>query len=256
MKIHILGSLAGTEPMPGRNHTSLVCECGERLYFFDAGEACGRTAYLMGLDLLKVRSITISHTHMDHIGGLGNLLWYIRKLTKLGKGLPVEERIDIYIPDLASWEGILTMLRHTESGFSCDFAIEAHPVTDGLLCDDGLQIAAFHTRHLGIPADGVWRAFGYRMEGEGKSVVFSGDIGDYTDMDPLIGDGCDLLLVETGHMNIDGVYEYTRGKRIGRVVFVHNGREILHDPVGSEAKVARLFGGRGVIGHDAMTIEV
>ena len=256
MRIHILGSLAGTEPMPGRNHTSLVCECGEKLYFFDAGEACGRTAYLMGLDLLRVRSITISHTHMDHVGGLGNLLWYIRKLTKLGKGLPVDGKIDIYIPELASWEGILTMLRHTESGFACDFAINPHPVADGLLFDDGLRVTASHTRHLGIPKDGEWRAFGYRMEGEGKSVVFSGDIGDYTDLDPLIGDGCDLLLVETGHMSIDGVYEYTRDKRIGKVVFIHNGREILNYPAESEAKVARLFGERGMIGCDAMTIEV
>ena len=256
MRIHILGSLAGTEPMPDRHHTSLVCECGGKLHFFDAGEACGRTAHLMGLDLLKIRSITISHTHMDHVGGLGNLLWYIRKLTKLGRGLPVDGKIDLYVPELACWEGILTLLRHTEGGFVCNFAIEAHPVADGLLYDEGLRVTASHTCHLGIPADGTWRAFGYRMEGEGKSAVFSGDIGDYTDLDPLIGDGCDLLLVETGHMSIDGVYEYTRDKKIGKVAFVHNGREILNFPGESEAKVARLFRDKGIISRDAMTIEI
>ncbi|MBQ2749971.1 MAG: hypothetical protein IJF34_09330, partial [Clostridia bacterium] len=107
-----------------------------------------------------------------------------------------------------------------------------------------------------IPKDGVWRAFGYRMEGEGKSVVFSGDIGDYTDLDPLIGDGCDLLLVETGHMSIDGVYEYTRDKKIDKICFIHNGREILNHPRESKEKMSRLFGERGIIGEDRMTLDV
>ena len=55
--IHILGSCAGTEPMPGRNHTSLTLSVGDRLYFFDAGESCSWTAHRLGLDLLQTRAI-------------------------------------------------------------------------------------------------------------------------------------------------------------------------------------------------------
>ena len=43
--VHILGSCAGTEPMPGRMHTSLALTVGKRLYFFDAGEGCSWTAH-------------------------------------------------------------------------------------------------------------------------------------------------------------------------------------------------------------------
>ena len=81
MNIHFIGTCAGTEPMPGRKHASVVLESQDHLYWFDAGEGCSYTGHLMGLDLLKTGKIVISHTHMDHVGGLGNLLWNIRKLT-------------------------------------------------------------------------------------------------------------------------------------------------------------------------------
>ena len=81
IKVHILGSCSGTEPYEGRHHTSVALETEKGLYWLDAGECCSYTAYLMGLDLLKTKGIFISHCHMDHVGGLGKLLWDIRKLT-------------------------------------------------------------------------------------------------------------------------------------------------------------------------------
>ena len=54
MKIHFLGTCAGTEPMPGRRHTAMILESGNKFYQFDAGEGCSYTAYAeMKLDLKK-----------------------------------------------------------------------------------------------------------------------------------------------------------------------------------------------------------
>ena len=38
MKLHFIGTCAGTEPMPDRRHACVVVECNDKLYFFDAGE--------------------------------------------------------------------------------------------------------------------------------------------------------------------------------------------------------------------------
>ena len=68
MKLYIFGSCSGTEPWQNRHHTAFAIEIGGRFYWFDAGENCSYAAHLMGVDLLAVSDIFISHTHMDHVG--------------------------------------------------------------------------------------------------------------------------------------------------------------------------------------------
>ena len=75
MKLHTLGTCAGTEPMPTRQHASCVFEINGHQYWFDAGAGCSRTAALGGLPLTGVDTIFISHRHRDHTGGLPPLLW-------------------------------------------------------------------------------------------------------------------------------------------------------------------------------------
>lgn len=252
MKIYFLGTCAGTEPMPTRKHTSFVVECGEELYWFDAGEGCSYTAHNMGLDLLKVRKIVISHPHMDHVGGLGNLLWTIRKLTVVNK-LDHLEDVDVYIPNLRVWDGLIELLSHTEGGFKTKFQLTAHQTQEGILFDDSnLRVTAQHNTHM-QPVDGQWQSYSFPIEGDGKKLVYSGDVKAYTELDSLIGIGCDGLIIETGHFAIDDVFAYTKDKSIGQIFFNHNGREILNFPVESEEKIFKLFGDSAVVCHDGLS---
>jgi len=118
MKLHFLGTCAGTEPMPDRNHQSFAIETNGALYWFDAGAHCSATAHLMGLDLLSVKKVIISHTHMDHVGGLGNLFWDIRKLKHVKNQETKFDEITLYIPEMETWEGFSKILRNTEGGFN------------------------------------------------------------------------------------------------------------------------------------------
>ena len=255
MKLYFLGTCAGTEPMKDRKHASFALECGETLYWFDAGEGCSYTGHNMGLDLLKVRKIILSHTHYDHIGGLPNLLMNIRKLKSVRKVEAIPP-IDIYTPNRSVWETILELIHYKECTFKDRYPLITHDVADGHLFDDGtVRVTALHNNHV-MPVDEKWMSYSFLIEAEGKRLVYSGDVKAYEELDPLIGSGCDGIIIETGHHKIDDVYFFTKDRNVGRIFFFHNGREILYDTKGCEKRVSELFRGRAVITYDTMTVTL
>ena len=255
MKLHFIGTSSGMEPMPNRCHACVVLECNDRLYWIDAGECCSVTGHLMGLDLLKIKKIVISHPHMDHVGGLGNLLWNIRKLSLVKKETP--EDIDLYTPLGEVTDCVLSLLKGSENGFKTDFKITSHEVNDGVLFDDGyVKITAFHNNHVIAKDKKEWISFSYLIECEEKRIVYSGDLKEYSELDNVIGNGCDAIIIETGHFGIDDTYEYLKDKNVKRIYYSHNGREIVNFPKESQAKVAKYFGYNGIIAEDKMTVEL
>ena len=165
MKIHFLGTCAGTEPMPGRKHTAFALEHQGKLYWFDAGEGCSYTAHNLGLDLLKVEKIILSHPHIDHTGGLANLLWTIRNLHWLKKSEKMTD-IQVYLPVSALFEAVMGLLRCHEPNFSLAPYLHPHRIQDGILFDDGvLRVTAFHNTHM-APLEEGWRSFSFLIEGE------------------------------------------------------------------------------------------
>ena len=256
MKLIFLGTCSGTEPMPDRKHTSFALETEDRLYWFDAGEGCSHTAHLMGLDLLKVQKVVISHPHMDHVGGLANLIWNIRKLFYVKKRQPDADPLEVYFPEKKFWDGILVVLGCTEIRDTVEEHLCGHEIRDGVLFDDGfVKVTALHNHHL-PQQDGKWISYSFLIECEGKRVVFSGDVKSYNDFDALLGDGCDALILETGHFKIHDAYAYASGKSIGKLFFIHHGREILNATEECRQRVQELWKGDAVICDDGMVAEL
>jgi len=255
-KMIFFGTCAGTEPIEGMHHAAWALEKDGFYYWFDCGENCSRTAYLMGVDLLKVKAICISHAHMDHVGGLGNLLWNIRKLNILGKGAPPEERIDVFMPNQESWEGVTKILSNSEGGFRCSFTVCKREVQDGLLYHDGgVQVAAVHNQHLPYGRDGKPLSYSYVIETEGKKIVYSGDVKSLEELCDSVGEGCDILLCETGHHKVEDVCRFAEAHGVGRLLFTHNGRQIICDPEESQ-RIIDESQVDGLICRDGMRIEL
>ena len=258
MKLTFLGTDSGTEPVFLRRHMAFTIETGGYIYWFDAGEGCSHTAYTHGMNLSLVRRVIISHSHMDHFGGLGNLLWNIRKVDNVyhsRNALPV----DIHVPEMEPLDALMALLRYTEGDFACKFPIQRHLFDDGeVFADENMRVTALHNHHLPDRADGRHRAYGFLIECEGKRIIYTGDTGGVDDYAPLFP--CDVLITETGHHTADSVAaELTRKGLIpaDRLIFTHHGVQILADFDGELAKAQAAMPGKVIFVNDSdeMTIE-
>lgn len=255
--IHFLGTCSGTEPMEGMHHTSTVIEADGAYYWFDAGENCSYTAYLSGIDPLKTRAIFLSHMHVDHTGGLANLFFCITKMIALGKGRGAyDNTVTVTSPDPALVDAIKRVSVGGADPSALRFETRDVRTHDGVVYDDGtLRVTALHNTHLGEDGTNGWHAYSFLVEVEGKRVLLSGDVGSVDELTPLIGEGCDLLVMETGHHKVGDVCEYAVERGITRLRFTHHGREIINGRAAAQTLVAS-FGRDFRISFDGLCEEI
>ena len=263
MKVYTLGTCSGTQPYKGFHHTCLALETDNKLYWFDAGECGAYTAFTHGVDLLKTKAIFITHPHMDHIGGLGNLLWYIRKIGIVNHRDQLKgETIEIFTPCMESVEAVMTLLKNTEGDFKCTYTHSINPIRDGIVYQTyesggGFTVRAAHTNHMTKDENGHYRSYSYIVECEGKTVVFSGDIR-LEDFEHVLPKKTDALFIETGHHKIEDIATFIKryNKQVDKLFFVHHGGYIIKDMAGAMRRIDEAFGDKAVICLDGRNYEI
>ena len=183
MKITFLGSSHGV-PEPDRKCSCIMVEVGEKVYFVDMGAPAIDALRTKGIPVENVQGVFITHMHGDHTNGLIHfadlISWYYTSADP-----------EIYLPLLDGAKIISDWI-----GLSCHAVRELRyrQVTEGAIYDDGvLKVTAINTKHTAS-------SYAYRIEADGKSVVFTGDMHHPSvDFPAALARHADLVICEGAH---------------------------------------------------------
>jgi ribonuclease BN (tRNA processing enzyme) len=166
--------------------------------------------------------------------------------------------MELFLPEMKILSGVENWLSTFDKWRGFPYDIAPHRIADGVIFDDGkVSIEARHNFHLGIPENGVFRSFSFRIKVDGKVIVFSGDVKSYADMGDFLDD-CDLLLMETGHHTSSEVCAALRREQrnVRDIIFVHSGRELLNDYNNALARAEEAWGAPLRVASDGSTFEL
>lgn len=215
-------------PCAERNHSSYLYELADRRILIDCGESVTRSLAARKFDWDQLDAIVLSHTHFDHLGGLFMLL----------QGLWLEGRsrdLTVHLPGHAI-APLQQLLRHAYLFADLfNFKLRFSPLHAGRVIKIGeVRVTPFQTSHL----DGLHRAFGRRnrkvgfesyaflVEGAGRRIVHSADLGAPEDLLPLLRKPVDLLVCELAHFMPRDLFSCLCSHTIRQAAFVHVSRNL------------------------------
>jgi ribonuclease Z len=174
LRITFLGTAAGPAPAAELAGTATLVEFGDVRLLIDAGRGAAQRLQLVNVNPGELSAVLLTHLHSDHTVGLPEL--WLSGWWRAPRRAPLE---------LHGPEGTRAMAAALERAWSYDVGIRSQaperlPVASAALrafdVEPGLILDRGGVRVTALPADhGPVRAYGYRVDAGGHSVVFSGD---------------------------------------------------------------------------------
>lgn len=249
MKLHILGS--GTcVPNTRRGSSGYALELAKSTILLDCGNGTTWKLGMVGVDYLNVDHIFITHFHPDHTADLIPFLF----ATKYPHPTRFREK------PLVIWgpKGFIEFYSSLKATYHDWIApdmltvkeINEEPV--GL--DDFVLIAGdtFHTEN----------SIAYRVESNGKSLVYSGDTG-YTEKLIELAMDVDLLLIECSfpdelkfhaHLTPSEVGKIGRASRAKKIILTHLYADC--DEIDIISQVKEYVDAEVILAEDLMEIDI
>lgn len=292
VRLILLGTQAGPVPGVWRSQPASLLLVGGRPYLIDAGEGVSRQIAAAGYQPAGIRTILITHHHVDHNAGLGPLMSFIW----FGGGDGNDAQTQIYGPPATAYlvRTALQYLSVSERIFRAGMPhhpkaapmFAAHDIAhDGVVFrDDCVTVSAAENSHFAHPSYGPTgardRSYSYRFDTKGGSVVFTGDTGPSAAVTRLAR-GADLLVSEVNvqqpvkggrnapdaltregeehmrreHLTPFQVGEMARAAHVRTVILTHIAGG-LSGPNGIAAQVKQRFPGTVIEGTDLMRYVV
>lgn len=246
-------------PCHDRRHSSFLYQFGATSLLIDCGDGLSSNYKATGLSYDLADHVILSHMHSDHVGGFSLFvqgLWLEQRRKALTVHCPGGG-----VPALKAWLDA-TILPEELLGFPLFWEplaptvkIRAPGVTFTPYPSTHLESLrkAFQARHPLMCFD----AFSFVLEGQGKRIAHTADIGAVEDLEPLLTRPLDLLVCELSHVDADLLFEALRGRAIKQVVFIHLAREYWENLEATRKMMADELGGMPfVIAQDGQTFTV
>lgn len=217
MELTVLGS--GTcIPTVDRGPSGLALAFGSHLILFDGGGGSLRPMPRLGLDFRKIGFHCITHFHPDHAIDLIPLLFALNYTVDFRRSEPLRLVGPVGLRDF--YEKMREIFGHW---------IEAHtyPLTFHEAGESRIDFQDFSVETL--PMAHADRSIGFRVEANGRSLVYSGDT-DYCPNIVRLGKESDLLILECsfpeerkkeGHLTPRLAGRIAREARAKRLLLTH-----------------------------------
>ena len=259
MKITLLGT-GSIVPTEKRFSSGILVNAGGKLLLLDIGPGCMEKLRRAGVHPLDIDAVLITHFHIDHVADLLPMIM-ARAYDREGKPATAPKVLQLIGPK--GFKRLVSKLVEEIPEFSyltklmrCYDYLDITEVWEDSCEVGGVRIFSRPVEH--------YNGVAYRLEAEGKSIVYSGDTIPDKNLVNL-AKGCDLLIHECSfphellagkHTSERQLIDIIREARPGRVAVTHmypawEGREeYLHSLLHRETGIPVI------VGKDMMTIEL
>jgi len=253
MKLTILGS-GTTVPSKERSAPAYLLEVAGKLILLDSGEGTKRRIAEAGKNYLNIDYIFYTHTHVDHVGELPAIFW--------GFGYDAHPRIKKLI--ILGPKGFKKFYKKMLAAFWPQFEEkDRFPITITELKNKKIEIDGILVKTKVLDEQKstlIKNSIGYRIEYNGKSLVYTGDVG-YNENVIKLAKKADLLLIESavpveteGHLTPSQAGELAGKARVNKLILTHFYPAVERIDILAEAK--KNFKGEITLAKDLMEIEI
>lgn len=221
-RIVLLGTGGGPIARVGRSQPATLLQVGDRSYLIDVGEGTPRQLVRAGVRPSAVDAVFFTHLHLDHTAGIMGFLaldWTDRRQKPVkfygppGTQSLVHDTLEalktgeliyrLQIPGLPEMSTIF-------SGHDLDVTAAREVYRDQNVIVRAVENSHYSTMHMPQTDHGIDRAYSFRFDLPGRSIVITGDTGPSRAVEELAR-GADVLVSEL--IDLDSVLASARAQQ-------------------------------------------